>query len=304
MEQDVKTIYNKLENISLNNEGYIDLNSTKINKPKDLVNMCNIFRNPQYETFRVFYMRDNKIVGQEAITSKMPDTVIIEQPIKWYEKVKNRMNRLNATGYYLAHNHTTNSAKPSEADITLTYKIAEKIEGFLGHIVLGSMDRYAIIEQNSDGVILFPKEKTLNKKVMDNIENTLKNKTLYDIEILSRESLVAVLKHIQNNKEYSTAILTGPKGNIRMILDIPNKMFNQKPENLYGFFKNLAQNSGSTRVFIGTQNEEVYNKIFEHIKFGTIKDLIFFNDNKVITNEEIEGKDLFEREKKKYRNAR
>lgn len=308
MEQSVKTIYNKLENISFNSQGYVDLNNTNIIKPKDLVNVCNTFRNLQYETFRVFYMKENKIVGQEIITSKIPNVVIIESSIKWYEKMKNRMNRLNADGYYLAHNHTTNSAKPSEADMKLTHCIAEKIDGFLGHIIIGGVNKYSIIERNSNGEIILPKEKTLNIKILREMEEKLSHNTLYDVKILSTDELVALLKNIQKDKEYSTAILTGHKGNVRMVLDIPNKMFNQKPENLYGFFKNLGINSGSSRVFIGTQDEQTYNRIIEHIRFGTIKEAVYFDKetDKIITNDDIERKDLFEKQMKKYRdkNAR
>lgn len=304
MEQNVKTIYNKLENISFNSQGYIDLNDTNITSSKDLADMCNVFRNLQYETFRVFYMKENRVVGQEIITSKIPNTVMIKQPVKWYEKMKNRMNRLRADGYYLAHNHTTNSARPSEADMKLTLCIADKIEGFLGHIVIGGLNKYSIIERNANGEITLPKEKTLNRKILKEMEEKLSHNTLYDVKILSTEELIALLKNIQNDKEYSTAVLTGHKGNVRMILDIPNKMFNQKPENLYGFFKNLGINSGSSRVFIGTQDEQTYNKILEHIKYGTIKETIYFDKEKdqIITNYELESRDLFEKEMKKYRN--
>ena len=72
MNSNVKVIYNKLENMTVNNRGYIDLSDSKIQKTKDIVNICDIFRDSRYETFRVFYMKDNKIVGQEAITSKIP----------------------------------------------------------------------------------------------------------------------------------------------------------------------------------------------------------------------------------------
>ena len=81
-------------------------------------------------------------------------------------------------------------------------------------------------------------------------------------------------------------------------LDIPNKMFNQDEKNLNGFFKNLARNSGSTRVFIGTQNRETYNKVLEHQKYGTIKDLIYIdNKNNLIRGADIkESPDLFDKE--------
>ena len=62
MDKNIKVIYNKLENIKLN-QGYVDLSSSSIQNKNDLVDVCNIFRDPRYETFRIFYMKDNKIVG-------------------------------------------------------------------------------------------------------------------------------------------------------------------------------------------------------------------------------------------------
>ena len=61
LDKNIKVIYNKLENIKLN-QGYVDLSSSSIQNKNDLVDVCNIFRDPRYETFRIFYMKDNKIV--------------------------------------------------------------------------------------------------------------------------------------------------------------------------------------------------------------------------------------------------
>lgn len=53
---------------------YIDLRDIKINSREDLVNVCQMFRNPKYETFRIIYMRDNNIVNYETITSRLPNS--------------------------------------------------------------------------------------------------------------------------------------------------------------------------------------------------------------------------------------
>ncbi len=75
MDKNVKIVYNKLDNMIINNQGYIDLSQMQIQGNDDLVETCNMFRDPRYETFRVFYMKNNRIVGQEAITSRIPDAV-------------------------------------------------------------------------------------------------------------------------------------------------------------------------------------------------------------------------------------
>ena len=76
-------------------------------------------------------------------------------------------------------------------------------------------------------------------------------------------------------------------------------MFNQNLDNLNGFFKNIARNTGSTRVFIGTQDKETYNKVLEHQKYGTIKDMVFFDkkNNLIKTENLTKSQDLFDKEK-------
>ncbi|MCI9366207.1 MAG: hypothetical protein HFJ54_06725 [Clostridia bacterium] len=307
MDRNAKIIYNKLENVEVGKKGYIDLSKVKIQGKEDLIETCNIFRDSRYETFRIFYMKDNMIVGQEAITSKIPDAVMLFSkdkysefnPIRTYETMKNRMNRLKADGYYLAHNHTSDSAKPSQNDMETTRNFVANVDGFLGHIILGNKDKYSIIEENSKGLILMPKEKVLSNNTIKSVKEKLSDNSLYNIKISNREELVALIKQIQNEKEYSVAILTDCKCNIRMVLDIPNRMFNQNIENLNGFFKNLARNSGSTRVFIGTQDTLTYNQILKHQKYGTIKDTVYFNnDNNLYRLEKMtKNPDLFDKEK-------
>ena len=144
-----------------------------------------------------------------------------------------------------------------------------------------------------------PKEKVLSNNTIKSVKEKLSDNSLYNIKISNREELVALIKQIQNEKEYSVAILTDCKCNIRMVLDIPNRMFNQNIENLNGFFKNLARNSGSTRVFIGTQDTLTYNQILKHQKYGTIKDTVYFNnDNNLYRLEKMtKNPDLFDKEK-------
>lgn len=168
--------------------------------------------------------------------------------------MKNRIERLKADGYYLAHNHTSDSAKPSQEDMEVTRNFASNVDGFLDHIVLGNKDKYSIIEENSEGLILMPKEKVLSNSTIKNVEEKLKDKTLYDIKISNRDELVALVRQMQNEKEYSVAILTDCKCKVRMVLNIPNKMFNQDTKNLNGFF--IILNRGSDKVAKSRNNRE------------------------------------------------
>lgn len=304
MDKNIKVIYNKLENIKLD-QGYVDLNNSSIQDKNDLIDVCNIFRDPRFETFRIFYMKGNKIVAQEAVTSRIPDAVILfnektGEPIRTFEKMNNRMKRLDADGYYLAHNHPSGFVKPSREDMEITRNFAANVEGFLGHIIVGNSNRYSIIEKNEEGLILMPNEQILNESILNNVEEKFVDNSFYNIKISSRDELVALFMKMQNEKEYSTAILTDAQNNVRMVLDIPNKMLNQNIENLNGLFKNIGRNIGATKVFIGTHDQKTYFKIVEHQKYGTFKDMVFIDkSNRIITEKITQSPDLFDKEKRR-----
>lgn len=304
MDKEIKIIYNKLENLNADNDGYIDLSQLSIKRKTDLVNICNMFRNYRYETFRIFYIKDSKIIGQEAITNRLPNMVKVfnnneRSPVRIYEKMKNRIKRLNADGYYLVHNHTSNFSKPSPYDMELTRNFYANVEGFLGHIILSNYDKYSIIEENEEGLILLPKEYKINLKTMNDMSKRIVNNKLYDINISNRDELVALLKLIQHEQEHSITILTDIKNNVRMILNIPNRMLNQNEENLNGFFKNLAKTCGGTNVFIGTSNIKAYYKTIKHQRYGTFKDMIYmdYTNNRIIAEKITHSPNLFDREK-------
>ena len=74
MNRTVKVIYKKVTE-NLKKKGYINLNHRLVNTKDDLVDMASIFRSPEYETFRIVYMNDNKVAGYESVSTKTPTSV-------------------------------------------------------------------------------------------------------------------------------------------------------------------------------------------------------------------------------------
>ena len=126
MNNDVKVRYRKIEPKIMSNKGYINLDNMKIETKEDLAEISNIFRNPVYETFRMIYMKKNRIIGYESISSKEPNYVKVFPSVnkrdvaKCIYKIKNRMERLNADGYYMVHNHPSGNTKASLNGIKIT----------------------------------------------------------------------------------------------------------------------------------------------------------------------------------------
>ena len=309
--KNVKVIYQKIKE-KFEEKGYIDLNHKLVNTDEDLVQLAQIFRDPRYETFRIIYMKKNKIAGYESISTRTPNSVAIVKPDKQgrlnqercINKMLSRISRLDADGYYLVHNHPSYNAKASKDDVRTTEFIAKKIPGFRGHAVVNH-ESYAWIDVDEYGEGYAENYIPIDKSKVNRMEKELDNKSIYDVQIKSREDFVSVVCNIKNSKDYSIAILTDSTGRVRTILDIPNRMLNENEEQLKGFFRNIARQNGAVRVFFATEDEKAYLRSINHVKAGTFKDALHYEsrpNNKIAIyafNEEYVDKELWDEDKNK-----
>lgn len=294
MNKNARVIYKRLTE-PMKKRGYINLNHRLVNTKDDLVEIAEIFRSTQYETFRLIYMKENKIVGYESISSRVPNYVNIFERNKQGRvntercvyKILSRMNRLGADSYYMVHNHISGEAKASNEDLRTTAFFIKYIKGFLGHLIINNENYSWIYYDEKENTVKADKQVSINVRKANKMRKVLNEKSIYDVKILSRDDLVSVLNVIKNTPDYSIAILTDSKGQIRMVLDIPNNFFNMQEEQLKGYFKNLARMSGASRVFFGTNDNETYKKALKHQMNGTFKDCICYKneDNKIYVYE-------------------
>ena len=303
--KNARVIYRRLEE-SLKKKSYINLNHRLVNSKDDLVEISSIFRDLRYETFRIIYLKGNRIVGYESISSRTPSLVQIFKRDKQGRvnverciyKVLDRMNRLEADNYYLVHNHPSENAKASVDDLRTTEFFAKKVKGFKGHLIVNT-ESYAWISIDKSGNAVPENYLKINKRKLKNMSKQLKEKSIYDVKILCRDDLVSLMHHIKNSPDYSTAILTDAMGKVRLILDIPNHFMNMQETQIKGYFRNLARESGSVRVFFATQDNDTYRKAVKFQESGILKDCICYKDdsNKIYVYEKSDLKvksDLFD----------
>lgn len=299
--KNVRIIYKKIEPNFLNKYGYVNLNQRDVNTKNDLVEIASIFRNPIYETFRIIYMKDKKIVGHEAITTKSPNCVNIFPKSKngkinserCFYKIRNRMNRLNANGYYMVHNHPTGNAKASTEDLRATEFFNNNIQGFKGHLII-NLESYAWIDINKYGIADASNYIPIKEYKKDKIHKMMTKKSIYDVKINRREDLVYLMHHIKNSPDYSTAILTDCIGKVRMILDLPNRFLNMPKDQLKNYFNNLSKLNGASRVFFTTTNNDVYRKSLKHLEYETFTDSICYKteNDKIFVYERVDIKNV------------
>ena len=283
--QKIQTIYRKFSK-DFHEKGYIDLNGRKVNNIREAADIAQVFRNPNYETFRILYTKGNVIVGQEAVSSRIPGQSNIfkdNNRIKGFYNIKDRMKRLNADGYYMIHNHPSGNAVASQIDINTTQKFYNNVPGFKAHIIVNS-GTYAVIEQERSALsrLVTKNEINIENYTPDEIDKMMTSTPWSDIKIKSNQDIAKLMHDVKNNPNYSTLILTDSKSYPRIILDIPNNFFNMRRSQIDGYIKNIAKQNGAIRAFIATTNSDVYNSTNKLI---TITDSILYS---------IKGNDILE----------
>lgn len=275
--QKIQTLYRKFSK-DFHENGYVDLNGRKVSNVQEVADIAQVFRNPNYETFRILYTKGDTIVGQEAVSSRIPGQTNIfkdNNRIKGFYNVKERMSRLNADGYYMIHNHPSGNAVASQVDINTTQKFYNNVPGFKAHIIVNS-GTYAVIEREKGELsrLTTKNEITIENYKQGDIDKMMSSNPWSDIKIKSNQDIAKLMHDVKNNPNYSTLIMVDDKLFPRIILDIPNNFFSMKRSQIDGYIKNIAKQNGATRAFIATTNNDVYNSTN---KLLTITDSILYS---------------------------
>lgn len=284
------TLYNAIpEESDEKMKKYIDLRDIKINSREDLVKVCQTFRNPKYETFRIIYMRDNNIVNYETITSRLPNSCDIfkvkaKTPfiknLKGYQDISRRMYRLGANGYYLQHNHPSGNAKASINDMLITRDLDENIKGFKGHIIVDH-GTYSWIEKDIEKHTL----KAINNINIESIPNLdsqelIKDDPLMHKKINSRNDLARIIYDIKHSNHYSCLVLTSAINNIRLFQEVPNTFINMSYRQIGGYIKNRCIDTGSTRAFLATTDRPFFERAKDLVELGYLSDCLAYTVTK------------------------
>ena len=281
---EIKTIYNAINEDNIMKK-YVDLRDIKIESRNDLLKTCQVFKNPKFETFRIIYTRNNKIINYESITSKLPNScnvfrVKAKTPylktIKGFEDINRRMYRLGANGYYLQHNHPSGNAKASINDMILTERLSKNVKGFKGHIIVDH-GTYAWIERDTRT----GKLKANNNIFIDylptlNSQELIKDSPLLHKTISSRNELARLMYDVKHSNNYSCLVLTSATNNIRLFQELPNTFINMSYRQIGGYIKNRCINTGCIRAFLATTDKPFFERAKELVNLGYVTDCIAY----------------------------
>lgn len=230
-------------------QGTIDLTGQTVRSADDLAQLAQVYRNPLFETLRIFYVRNGKIVGHEGITSRLPGLVkFAVSPDDAAQRVKewsDRKTALKATGYYILHNHPSGNSNPSSSDVALTERIAGLLPGFKGHVVIDS-NEFSTLDYGKQGKL----ESSTRKRDFgqDRLLTPSVPHPLLGTELRDHLAVARVGKALQAPQGFVTVLYrAGTGGKIRAIQEI-SATFLAHPEQAARYIQEQAQAFGAAQA--------------------------------------------------------
>ena len=262
-------------------EGFIDqkhvrLIGQKIKSAEDLAILGQVYRNPAFETFRVFYTQKGKVVGQTGITSRMPNVVQIGDIS---EDIIEDMERLNADGWWLLHNHPSGNPNPSNTDKRFTNSMASRARGFLGHIVVDH-NKYGVVDEKGKSTIHLLAKSAIDLFRYDVNKPSVPH-NLLGYQISSAEDAAAVARSLAHDQEHYFQIVSRNISGIRGIMDVPTDLLDDLKWDVEGrktealaLLHQFARQTGGGELFAMNVPMRYADALYSGVEEGAFLDVI------------------------------
>ena len=102
----------------------------------DFATIDQVNRSAKVEGLHFAFTKGNKIIGHMMVATRMPGGVSFGPQL--YPQLNQYAQKIGAEGYWIAHNHPSGRATPSNADLSFTINAVEQLQGAE---VPGSCDR-------------------------------------------------------------------------------------------------------------------------------------------------------------------
>lgn len=304
----VKTVTQRIKDIISLPDGVV-LKGQKIKSAADLAVLAQIFRDPRYETFRIFYTKGNKIVDHEGWTAKLPaqapavktldvraDNSSFERPIedinKGFFQINNRMKIVGADGYYLVHNHPSGNSRPSAEDILATFEYYKMVSGMKGHLVIDSGE-YTLIKPSAFKNIA--KGQPLSRWMLNElIPNASKlpgteggfadpllnePKEIHNRKISRDAEVVQLANELKNKVGYATIFYGDAALRVGAVQEMPLSQLRDTPiDDVHGFFLEQARRFGTSQIivhaFVDKNDSDLNTRLRKLIHDGSLVEAI------------------------------
>jgi DNA repair protein RadC len=239
----------------------------KINSASDLAVLSQVYRDPSFETFRLFFTdADNNVISQLGVTSRLPgssNAIIGNDLNKYLVEVQKAAKDVGAVGFWMLHNHPSGNVQSSGADRVLTKTFNKYMPGmnFLGHV---------IIDTNKYGLILPDGTYT-------EISKDMNQKDLVDFQLGSYETVfnpIEMAKKVDEDQDAMVVVVMNNSLQVTGITSLPNSDFVGKtPEQIQRRLMKTALRGMGVRLLVASRSREALDAVASSVENGIhIKD--------------------------------
>ncbi len=240
----------------------------KIRSASDLAVLAQVVRDPRFETFRVFFVKDDKIIHHTAVSSRLPGAVYLDNST--IEHFRRTHKQVEADSYWLLHNHPTGHSKPSSADINMTAEIAKRIPGFKGHVVINT-NEYSTIDKNGSVDLV----SNMGELAGGYTNRPYKDHDGLQMKITSPAELAQVGQLLKQKDEFFALIGINTRGFVNSISEMPLSVLQQKDHVLHARLRRFARHSGIDSVFAVTDADNLkHSQFIKAIESGVLRDVV------------------------------
>ncbi|MGV3680224.1 MAG: JAB domain-containing protein [Acidovorax sp.] len=250
----------------------------RVDSPEHLAELAQVYRDPRYETFRVFFVKDGQVVHATGVSSRLPDrTPMVPSGMteaQYLAQFREGMRRTGAQGYYILHNHPSGDPQPSPEDLELTEHLARQVPGMLAHVVINS-NKYAVITPQDAARRLAPAAMVLVKDFgPDMLLRASKPMAALGQTIPSSDALATVGKSLQK-PGWITLVGIGADARVRAIAEAPSRIFARSPAYLAASVRRFSRMSGSAQVFaVGDAGDINNSPVRQAVEAGILRDAV------------------------------
>ncbi|MFO7890679.1 MAG: hypothetical protein R6V04_10110 [bacterium] len=265
---------------SLMSTGFADLNGVSVKNINEFVAAIQVWRNPNFETFRIVYLKDDVVVGYNSFSSRMPGASLsgpknAREALNFRAKIKWEMEKRGANGYGLVHNHQSGVVNPSLADRQVTALYDSKLPGFKWHIIINH-NKYSIINRDLESDIY---------RIKGDVKDPYERKPR--IQITRPEEMAEYAKSINTSENNIGLIFVAKEMKINGFTSIHKNIWKSKPDEFSNAVKNQAKIYGTANVVAVIPENMSESEMGKLANTGMFIDIIYDNASVVGLQREV-----------------
>jgi 2'-5' RNA ligase/predicted ABC-type ATPase/GNAT superfamily N-acetyltransferase len=235
--------------------GKLDWIGRKIEGHRQLAEMAQVLRDPRYETFRILYTKQGRLVGWTPVSSRLAAVTLAFEGngtnAEGMARMKATMKDLGADGYWMMHNHPSGNPAVSQDDVNMTTTISGEVPGFQGHVVIDS-GTYAVISSGART----PEMATIHKLPgtgPDTLLTPLVEHKLLNADVGTPQAMAAVAGQIVHGHQEIVLVYSDARNKVRAIQTLPLAEYNSGPE-FRQWLQDQKRGFGAMRALVYTDS--------------------------------------------------